>query len=261
MLHKSKIIITLLLGFLLFSCAEDNNNDLQENQLKTISDSSKNAIEYCTTIADSKNPYNYVGEIHNEILNEFVLNYSGKRLSVDEIVSIVEGLANENPRFLSIKDEEAPVDPSDILRGIDDFGNNFHNIINDLRLSSRAKNDLKVLIDYLFDNAYSEREPNFDTVQGDLIRFENNALQNKDYTREERKTILSAISTARYSTCYWYNYYSSIRVADNSLAKKRKWWQWLIVAAADVGGTMAGTIATGVTASSTAYTYTNPDNK
>ncbi len=268
MLHKSKIILTLFFGLLIFSCSEDNNNPEDNsnnpeavNQLNTISNSARKAVNYCSLIADSKNPYNYVGKIHNEILNEFVLNYSGKRLSVDEIVSAVEAIANKNVNFLNIKDEESPVDPSDILKGIDDFGNNFHNIINDLKLSEQAKKELKVIADYLFDSAYSEREPSFDSVQKDLLQFEKDALENRDYNKLERKTILSAISTAKYSTCYWYNYYGSVRVRDNSNARKRKWWQWVIVAAADVGGTMVGTVATGVTASATAYTYTDPDGK
>ncbi|MBG6129765.1 hypothetical protein IWQ47_000933 [Aquimarina sp. EL_43] len=269
MLHKSKIIITLLLGFLLFSCTEENNTDLQKNEIENVLDSSKNALKYCNGSEDSKNPYNYVGEIHNEIVNAFVINHSNEKLDVDEIVAVVENLANVNQNFLRIKDEEyTPVDSSIILKGANDFENNFHTIINSLDLSSQAKDKLVTVVDYLFDKAYSSREPNLEDVQKNLIKFENDILSNKGFNELEKRTILSAISTARYSTCYWYNYYGAIKVADNSITKKRKWWQWLIVGVADVGGAIAGSaggpataVTTGASASTTAYNLTNPRNK
>lgn len=72
---------------------------------------------------------------------------------------------------------------------------------------------------------------------------------------------------ARYSLFFWGNHLNNINRQTQS-AEGRSWWQWVIVGACDVAGGIAGAsgspalaVTTAATASSAAYTMTNPKTK
>lgn len=172
-------------------------------------------------------------------------------------------------------DDYTPISPSLILQGVDDFDNNFYGIIDSLRISTLAEQKLKLLMDYFFDKADSEEEPDYSEFDEYLAEFEEDILRNSNnYSPLENSILLSAIVTARYSTFYWYNYYKNNSAnytnykAANDNPPQRRWWHWVIVGAADTVGAFAGAavnpgvaVTAASSASTAAYTMTNPRTK
>jgi len=258
--------LTLIFG--VHSCNEDSINNTGENIVRK-------EIEYSEFEPNLNNSYNYIGELHNEIIHSFVTDYSDDELSIEEIISIVESIANANESFLSIKGEDyVPVSPSLILQGINDLDNNFHSIIDSLDdVSTLAKGKLKTLVNHFFDSADLEEEPDYLEFDNYLANFEEEILQDSsNYSPLENSILLSAVATARYSTFYWNNYYknngANYRSASDDNPPQRRWWHWVIVGVADTAGVIAGAavnpgvaVTSGSAASTAAYTMTNPRTK
>src|SRR5690554_1002753 len=80
-------VLTLIFG--VHSCNEDSINNTGENIVRK-------EIEYSEFEPNLNNSYNYIGELHNEIIHSFVTDYSDDELSIEEIISIVESIANAN---------------------------------------------------------------------------------------------------------------------------------------------------------------------
>jgi hypothetical protein len=82
-----------------------------------------------------------------------------------------------------------------------------------------------------------------------VISLESTILHDSTMTSTDRIIILSATSVARYSACYWINYYNaqtsaaSIAVIKPAVAPPAKsWFSWSTVAGGDVVGAVAGAL-------------------
>lgn len=262
------VILCLLVWF--FSC-NDNADVSNGNIYEVKNETNFNKFTDECNPANSQNSYDYVGKIHNEIVSEYVNKYSSdENISIGKICSVVDSLAASNQDFLQIKTSAyQPVDSLVIQNGVLDFENNFSHIIDSLNISQSAKDELSDLEDYLFARSLDLNEPSLSDINTHIITMETSILNDNTYTQAELKILLSATSTARFSCCFWNNYYMYRATSKQSISMaKRKWWQWLIVGAADVGGaiagaggTAAGAVTVGATASSAAYTMTDPSKK
>lgn len=144
-----------------------------------------------------------------------------------------------------------------------------------MNISSQAKIKMSELINYFFTKANQSISPSLEEVDNYFVSFENEIIDSNLYSSNDKRTLLSAISTARYSSCFWYNYYEVASNSNSNVTSKRTWWQWLIVGAADALGAAVGSIPATATAgvagaaivgaaavaSTAAYTMTNPNTK
>lgn len=212
--------------------------------------------------SNPKNKFDYTGDIHNQIISVYVEKFGREKKSTDEICRIIQEIAlkNENLQKLPDAKENSKVDCDIIKQGIDDFSNQFRNIVDSLNITEKAKAKLQELIDYNFDVAFKTENTNYNEYYKHIIDYESDILKNESaYDKKDIKILLSASSTARYSAYFWKREIDETNTS--SPIAKRKWWQWAIIGVADVVGVVDGGIATGAGASTTAYTITNPKNK
>lgn len=259
-----KLALILVAGIVLYSCSKDNEAlPIEANTTQTFTES-RTTLNGCTV--DSDNPYNYVGEIHNEIIQTFVNEYPEGIRDLSRLALTIDDMALSNNNYRQkFGDSHKATNPQVLIDGMRDFENNFHGMIDNIDTSREVKDRLKQLIDFMLREGNSEKEPNYTNFDSELARFERGIMDSNDFNQEEKKLLLYSTSVARNSSCFWNNYYNTGNRASSQtqdgVSMKRKWWQWVIVAAADVGGTMAGTVATGISASGAAHTYTDPDKK
>lgn len=278
-------IASFSLTFFGISCNNSNDDQLDSNTINNINSVdvnnyiSRRANVACDIVLNDDNPYNFVGKVHNEILSTYLNEYSDNITDISIIIKRVDELGNKNSNFLDVKDTNYMIPSSDLIKnGALDFDNQFSNVISDLNISNNAKSKLSELINYFFSKTEQAKSPSFEDVDNYFISFEKEVLVNTNFDDNDRRVLLSSVSTARFSSCFWYNYFEvehyDYALFDDS-KPKRPWWAWLIVGASDVVGAAVGSIpatatagvagatiiTTAVSASTTAYTLTNPNNK
>ncbi len=179
---------------------------------------------------NSKNNYDYVGRLHNEILSELVTKNDVAKMSLPEIEAKVKTIALANKNYME-RFKDAPyvsLSENDIQKGMADYPNKFANIVNKSNVSSEAKEKLNELIGYCLDNGekMSSKE-----LFGYIISFEDTVMKS-DLKEEEKGLILSATSVARYSNQFW----TVQQTVENSTSR---FWHWF----GDLLGGVAGGIA------------------
>lgn len=155
--------------------------------------------------SNPKNKFDYTGDIHNQIISVYVEKFGREKKSTDEICRIIQEIAlkNENLQKLPDAKENSKVDCDIIKQGIDDFSNQFRNIVDSLNITEKAKAKLQELIDYNFDVAFKIENTNFEEYYKHIIDYESDILKNESaYDKKDVKILLSASSTARYSAYF-----------------------------------------------------------
>lgn len=210
--------------------------------------------------ANPKNKFDYVGDIHNQIVSVYVQKYGRKERPVNEICLLTQEIASENEDIQKLPDADAniKVDCDLIKKGIEDFTNQFENIVASFDISEAAKFKLQELINYNFEISFQVEDTEYSLYYNHVVEYEDSIINNDQYSKKDVKILLSASSTARYAGYYW-----KMELNETSLttsAQRRKWWQWAIIGAADLAGAFEG-IGTAAAASGAAYTITNPEKK
>lgn len=237
---KTIIILALLSSVVLTSCNEDKSLPLTNENDFEVNDLNFNRPDGFS-IENSNNPFDFIGQIHNEILNEYKYR-KVKDTSIAEIKESVKEIALDNKNFLSIlgNNEYLVVDDSLIYAGIADYQNNFSTVIDSLPTSIKSKNGLKGLLNFVmtFEGSYYE-------YYSEIFLLEETVLGNKSLNLKEKEIILSAVATARYSFDYWFE---SLKVdgiglaydEDINLAGRGKGLGILIIVGCDALGAGAG---------------------
>lgn len=90
-----------------------------------------------------------------------------------------------------------------------------------------------------------------------FAELEAEAIAQLDAKSRNGKTILGGLSVARHTTRFWAEYAAAH--GGGSETGKRRWWQWLIVAAVDVGGyLLSENVGTAASASNTVHGWFEP---
>ncbi len=208
-----------------------------------------------TSPANSKNQYDNVGKIHNILLEEFQSKFAGKGLSVEQICLETEKIANNNPEFVALKDENyKPINVEMIKNASQDFKNNFQTVIKTSKLSAEGKLRAQELIDYIFAAGFNSQYTKYSDFYTYIVKFEDRIIANSKLTVEDKGAILSGTSTARYSIYFWDKKFGG----SSQPAAKRGFWGSLLVGVCDVGGAVVGYLEGGVsTGVSTATSASN----
>lgn len=118
---------------------------------------------------NSANPYDYAGKIHNELVSKYISEYANKDHSADEICQIIEGYAKNNS--LLVKLGETSVDCSVVKQGVEDFSNQFRNVIKSSKMSSKAQRKAQDLIDYMFDLAFKSADTKYSEFYSYVVSY------------------------------------------------------------------------------------------
>ena len=216
-----------------------------------------------------KNKFDYVGKLHNEIVDTYLKNNFSYKNS-EELCKQVNEIASKNKNFISIVgSDNFKADSKTIDFGINDFKNYFKNIINNQPMSESGKQNSQKLVNYIFEKGFSTNKVSYQELFDYIVNFENGIIVSKDLTDLDKQVILSSSSVARYSLYFWDNHFKgSNNDSQTTSAQGRSWWQWVIVGACDVAGGIAGAagtpalaVTTAASASTAAYTMTNPKTK
>jgi hypothetical protein len=154
----------------------------------------------------SKNPYDYAGKIHNDVLDVFFKKYYKPKMSFDEISQITKKLFLNNDDFIKYFGEN---DYSKINftkdymnETIKDLPNQFKNIISkysqDENLNLYLNEYIRGVLKFMNDD-YPEK-----MVYNYVIEFEDIILKSS-LNEEQKKQILISTSITRFSNYYWNN--------------------------------------------------------
>src|SRR5690554_5470048 len=101
--------------------------------------------------ANPANPYDYVGKIHNQIVEEFLDKYAGVEMTTKEVFLATEEIAKKNKDVISrgIKIESTnPAVLDELLRDLD---NDLKNVVAGLNISAAGKVKVQSFLDYLIE--------------------------------------------------------------------------------------------------------------
>ncbi len=258
------VYFNLILAFsflLLHSC---NKEEIQVDTPDASSSYNKEFLESydpfesSDTKRGSQNEYEYVGQYHNKFLTTMLKEGKTK----DDLATIqmnVNEIAKADNDFQKyMRNESALYQDVDYLeKGLNDRDNHYQKVLNDLNFEPEAES---ILID-LFAEMTKERSDNNEITYEDFEKtisgYESRAQNLKG---NDRARVLSTLAIAENSTYFWYNYLNTTK--ENVSGKKRKWWKWLIVGAADaVGGAIGSSAgpATLVSCAVAASTYASSE--
>lgn len=116
-------IILFSIVFLGIACNNDEQNDInkkESNSSESLSSlSNKNAKISCNLTLNNQNPYNYVGQIHNEIISSYLTKYDDNTKDVDLIIERIDEIGNDTPNFVANKDQNyTPISSQVIISGL-----------------------------------------------------------------------------------------------------------------------------------------------
>ncbi len=145
------------------------------------------------------NPYDYVGQLHNQILQE---SLKSENKSTNEIPDLVENNALTNADFVSrfpsyTKNPE--LIKGIINTGINDYNNNFRSAISQLNISEDAKTYSQRLVDYMFNGGVSSNPPTYADFNTFVVTLEQDISSNSKLSETDKQAILCGTSTARYT--------------------------------------------------------------
>lgn len=203
-----KFIVPVLSICFFISCSTD---DTALNTVETTTDSASDGKITTKSLNNPENPANafdYVGQLHTEILDDYLQNHQDET-TLTGIIDNVDATAVSNTDFVSISDDYSGLDAGIVQWTMANI-NYPKNIMNKAGLSERGTllmEDFIALIEIL------EFQPYNDACNS-IKAFESTVMNDGYLTESDEQIILSAASIARYSI-----YYSGIRVRKWSRTK------------------------------------------
>ena len=193
---KARIIIYMVF-FSTLSCTVDNAADLADSNSESGESQAflflKNSEIYPGNIC---NEYDQIGQIHNEITEEF-LDFGENKGNTDLIITETESLANLNSNFLKIK---APSYESPVATRIDYILDNpqqsTSEIISTSSLSLQSQLALTEFLTKVMN--YKAQKVPYEIIYHYIIQFEGN-VNLASYNLNDRRIILSTTSITRHA--------------------------------------------------------------
>lgn len=237
-----KITTILILSLFVFGCSEENGTanldgdaSVIENSSHFVDVNSANEEQKIHLPENTQNEYDYVGKIHNQALTEILLNYDKEDLDIQEVLDDTESVLKSNSSYLELlQDNDYPnFTKSQVEDAMSDFSNDFENYINNLNISSQAKQKINDLVSTTinFNGTY-------DSYYKYVVSFEQD-IEASNLGKTEKQAILSASSVARYSGHLW----NSV-IYDNpnnpNVPAGSKGGTWIKVGADVLGGVIGG---------------------
>lgn len=147
--------------------------------------------------ANTNNPYDYVGKMHNEIVLDFLRINTSNNMSINDILTKVKPvvLANSiykakySKTYYGLTEEQ-------VRQNMPDVVNNFKNTINTQNLTTNTKNYLNELLGFIVSTSSNSK------IYSDIVSFENRVSSSK-ISQKEKELVLGCSSIGRYSSNLW----------------------------------------------------------
>jgi len=186
---------------------------------------------------NNNNPYDYVGKIHNQIVEEFLNKHSGNDLSTEEVFNITAEIAKNNPEIKSRGFKIEKADYRAFEEAVSDFSNDLKNIVGKMNVSNKGKTRIQTLFNYFITIGTKPTKPTYSEIHNYVIQFEREVIDDASLSEKDKMVILCGTSTARYSSKLWID-----RAETNQTVTSdgRRWWGHVIVIGSDIAGGIIG---------------------
>lgn len=279
---NKRILAAVIICILTVSSFISCNENINQNSDEIFDEHNLDDI-----VLTSQNPYNYVGKIHNQIL-DIIMNdplvVSGDA-SIEYIQSLsiqygkellVENAVTSRAEVDSLEEEYVFLTEEQVLAILEDCDNNLENLISQLDFSEDLKTDLQNLMNFVF-TVDDDADITVEQIQDSIAYFETlfmeKAILQENYVEAiHQESVLSGTSTLSYSIEYWDTEILEDDLNDDSYDDinyaKLKVWQKFAVAAVDAVAAAAGTLVAtpgggavlGAAASALAYAHYEDEN-
>lgn len=244
---KTTLPILALVAVLFISCTKQLRNANEASQFEVSSASFKGVETNCNTPANPDNVWDSVGIYHNQALDYVMQEASGQ----PKTISIYVGYSNQFITHIfsnRVPDISSKLfSASSVEKLLSDTSTFFNYTIDNSRYSQNVKDYFKKIILIIKDTT-NDKSVDYCYIKEEIVQLEDSVLNDSNLSQNEKDEILRVASVARYSFYYWNITFQSKLIGGESIsAKKRKWWQWLIIGISDVAGGIAGGITTGPT--------------
>jgi len=253
-------LATLVVGAFIFNACSETTTEEMNNNFSSEIQTSFYEREGVLSPENPSNPWDIYGAIHNEILQEVVDNHSS--FGNDTSIAVNFALLRFGEKYdpVLFGGETSLVEIQAILQN---FPNSYHNVVNTYSSNQSVRSKLNDLFDIIY-NSFDEDSLNYNIMKDRILSFEENILNDTQGLANtidgstDMSIVLKTTSIARYSFYFWY-----LNTNERSTPgydyevhgkKKRKWWKWLVVGAADVAGGVTGGVGGALGASAGAST-------
>jgi len=264
-------LATLVVGFFIFNgCSEATTEELNNNSSPEIQTSFYER-DGMSSPDNPSNPWDIYGVIHNEILQEVIDNQRCFGNDTNAAINFALLKFEEKYDPVSFGGKTSLAEIQVILQN---FPNSYYNVVNTYSDNQSVRSKLNDLFDIIY-NSFDEDGLDYNIMKGRILSFEESILNDSHdlisasgITATDMDVVLKTTSIARYSFYFWYLNTNEIGTPSYDYEvhgkKKRKWWKWLVVGAADVAGGATGGVwgALGTSAgASTLVDWVVPDEE
>ncbi len=217
-----KFIVPVLSICFFFSCSSDDTSAINAGHL---SFKEKSLLRP----ENANNQFDFIGELHAQILEDY-LDFNNTPSQIDSVVNDVDNIAENNTEFNTISNGYSGLITTKVQWILENTSNP-ENIIYSTGMTSIGKTQLLDFVNLLYT---FENKP-YSYVYSTVVSFENKILSDNSINLSDKKTILMATSTARYSIAY-------------SNDKDRKWSKTRTGIVASINSDVAEAVTTSVAA-------------
>lgn len=172
----------------------------------------------------AQSEFDYVGKIHNEVLQEFVNQNKGKKLTISQVLASVKELTLANEDYKSrFGTKVAEITESQVKEGMLEYTNKFAGFISKLKVSNEAKSKLTNLMTFM----YKSKDTKLSYMQiKDFLLAYDAEIKASSLAQEEKNIIFQINSVAKSSSKFW------LEISADNDSRAAVW--------ADIGGGIFG---------------------
>lgn len=231
------------------ACSKENAASYRENKDNespiTIDDFTSANVE---DAANPENPYDYFGKAHFDGIVYVVKDLNG---SVTAPVSKIYQSAVKfeqtlnTSSFNALRSSSAHQPTEEELMSAYQFAKQNFSFKTPEGASPELKAELKKLSEVFRQLDMEENDCNFQKIKQEIVAYETELLKSSTLNGDEKPILLKMTAIARYSALQWerpltklmaQKETSSIVKSVKSTKKGKRWYHWLMIAAADAGG-------------------------
>ena len=232
--------LAIFIGVVVFSCTQQPKQ-LDPSDSESVQNQAE-GVEYLASAESFQNPYDSIGQYHNQILQAFIDQYEVDEISADLCVSVVDSFLEEIG-WGSLTDEQAQ-DLNDLAVF---FENHTAEQIDSMNLAlMEAEGYSQAFRSYYqaVGDAFLGMEE--DLIISALLDTEQEILNDEGLSEEERDILLMNTSVARYSTIYWATVSNDPDSPWTNGSAGKVAFSWRNVGLGDARGGMGGAIIGGI---------------
>jgi hypothetical protein len=185
-----------IVGTVAFSCTQQPkqvdpiNSEFTENQAK--------AIDHSALAVSFQNPYDSIGQYHNQILDAFISRYDVDEMSAEVCASVIDSFLNQ--KWGPLTEEQAQqLDDLTVL-----FESHSAEQIDSINVAlMEAEGSSAAFKSYYHEIGDAFLGMQKDVIISELVDIEQRISSDEALSEEEQVILLVSTSVARYSTAYW----------------------------------------------------------